>query len=134
MLCHVHLPRSLACHLLPTAKIDIKGWSHNVGLAPMFVLLGKRSRRLVTFENEHFLRRNEHMTPTLSLTDLEQVTFVRSLSERRLKAIVFIKVFLVRGDLYVIVVLVVLLYEHFPATANTLCLQNFVRWFLRVRA
>ena len=60
MLYHVRAPGTLAFHLLTTVhrkKISSANvWAHNVGLAPLLLLLRKRSRQLVPFENEKVYR------------------------------------------------------------------------------
>ena len=48
MLSHVLVPGALAFHLLATAKKAVKSnfWCHNVGLAPLLLLLGKLTKRV----------------------------------------------------------------------------------------
>ena len=105
-----------------TSSANVK--SHNLGLAPSLLLLGKRARRLVWFEDEKAYRENStHDTNVIVHRPrpghLHRGDFWASSNKRSF----CMRVILIRGAFHILLV-ALLLYELIPATARSLSRQT----------
>ena len=120
--------------LLPWKQTSgVNVWSHNVGLTPSLMLLGKRSRQLLPFGNENCCTENwTRDTNTITRRPrpghFHRGDFWTSSKKQSFRN----RIFLIRGAFYILVRAFLLLYELVPATARSLCLRTLALWVLTV--